>query len=78
MCDQNKKDLDQNGQMPWLIRILYNVNGHFVISGIDTMFFLYGLMLYVHGQQLRSCWDRQPIHTVPKDVPEARINRGAS
>ena len=29
-------------------------------------FFLFDLMLYVHGKQLRSCWDGQlPNHTVP-------------
>ena len=34
--------------------------------------YLFDLMLYFHGKQLRSCWDGQlPNHTVPGQAPVA-------
>ena len=37
----------------------------------QLMFVLFDLMLYVHGKQLRSCWDGQLLNqTVPRQASQ--------
>ena len=35
--------------------------------------FLFGLMLYVHGQKLRSCRDGYLIHTIPGQASSRQV-----